>query len=134
MTLPRRNRPAPEALESRAILVVRHLVAARQLVGIDSALAAALNTRVSADRQDPALLASEHAARECDVHERFHVVHAEAMLSQPHAVDEHRGPGARVRLGESEHVVAREPGIAFERLPRQRGHERLHYVEAARMA
>src|SRR5262245_47907275 len=99
------NGMAPEIFEALAILRMPDFESAGQLVGIDATFAAALHTRMPADWKDAALLASEHAARERQIHERLHVVDAEAMLGESHAVDPHRSLRLRILVGETLHVV-----------------------------
>jgi hypothetical protein len=117
MALAARQRSTPQRLESAPVRLVRDLEATRILVGIHAAFAAALHAGVSADGHDPALLAAEEPTGQREIDQRFHVVDAEAMLGEPHAVDEHRALRAPDFFGEAPHVVTGETAVGFEPLP-----------------
>ncbi len=59
-------------------------------VGNRADLGAALHAAVTADRHQARLRATDHAAREREVHDRLHVVDALGVLGDPHAPHEDR--------------------------------------------
>src|SRR4029450_1291149 len=114
MPLTARQRAAPQGLEATAVGFAGDLEASGILVGVDAALAAPLNTGVPADRHDPALLATEESARQREIDQGLHVVDAEAMLGETHAVDEDGAARAADFLGKASHVFAGQPAVGFE--------------------
>ena len=91
--------------------------AAGKLVRLGAALAAPLHAAVTTDRHDAALFAAEHAAGQSEIHDRLHVVHAELVLGQAHAVDEYGATGMTVKQGKPLHFLARQPGAFLQHLP-----------------
>src|SRR5918999_2521839 len=121
---------APEVGETaRAFVVDRK--SAREFVWFSAALAAALDAAVTADGHDAAFLAPEHASAQRKIHDRFHVVHAEFMLRETHAVDENSRAGTPVKQRKALHLKARDPRALLEHLPRLGSQSGFELFEAA---
>src|SRR5581483_4311318 len=90
---------APRAL-------VRDGEAAGKSVGRGAAFLAAGRAARAPDRQDAAILAAHHAAREREIDRRADVVAGASVAGQTAAVDEHRRARLAVERREALHVGA----------------------------
>ena len=112
----RRRPESPELPESVRVLVV-HREAEPVGRGLRPHLGAALDATVAADRHEAALLPSDDAPREAQIHDRLDVVHPEPVVGDAHAPDEDRGLGLMVHPREVEHPILRDARLPLELLP-----------------
>src|SRR5262249_27827555 len=75
---------------------------------------AALNSRVTSYRHEPAILSSNKAPGEGQVHDCLYILDPIAVLSYPHRPDKDCACSAAKQQGKSRHLFARCAGELFE--------------------
>ena len=129
----RREAPVLRGREPAGILFVHrraHHVRAWQ----GAHLGAALDPAVAPNGHQSRVRTAHVATSQLKVDDGAHVVAAVAVVSNAHAPHDDSGPRLAERLSEAEHVGAREPRAALERVPREPARFGFYSIPAHRAA
>ena len=94
---------------------------------------APLNTRMAANRHQPAHLAPDEPARQRQIDNRAHILLAGCVLGDPHAPDEDGRPGGPDHLAERAHLLFGKPAGGFQLRPGECLDRGLQRIEAGRV-
>src|SRR5690606_19532387 len=76
-----------------------------------------LNVGVTADGADPGTFPADVPPQQKQVYHHLHVLHAETVLGETHAVDADDALAAHVNRSRRLHAVAAQPGLVLQRSP-----------------